>query len=70
MATISLRLKDSESKIIHEYVSINRLSMSELVRNAIFSYIDSQINSSEKLILEEIEKSKNEKTLTYDEVWK
>ena len=70
MATISLRLTDSESKIIHEYVSINRLSMSELVRNAIFSYIDSQINSSEKLILEEIEKSKNEKTLTYDEVWK
>lgn len=69
MATISIRLTDSESKLLRDYVSMNRLNMSELVRNAIFSYIDFQLDASSELISEEIEKGKKEIKLTYDEVW-
>ena len=32
MTTISLRVNDDESKLIHDYVSVNQLNMSQFIR--------------------------------------
>lgn len=35
MTTISLRVNDDESKLIHDYVSVNQLNMSQFIRDAV-----------------------------------
>ena len=39
MTTISLRVNDDESKLIHDYVSVNQLNMSQFIRDAVLDKI-------------------------------
>ena len=38
MTTISLRVNDDESKLIHDYVSVNQLNMSQFIRDESIVY--------------------------------
>ena len=40
MTTISLRVNDDESKLIHDYVSVNQLNMSPFIRDAALDKIE------------------------------
>ena len=67
MTTISLRVNDDESKLIHDYVSINQLNMSQFIRDAV---LDNDLDLDEDRILYAFEKAKQEKTYDHTEVWK
>ncbi len=58
MTTISLRVNDDESKLIHDYVSANQLNMSQFIRDAVLDKIESDFELDEERILEAFEKSK------------
>ncbi len=58
MTTISLRVNDEESKLIHDYVSANQLNMSQFIRDAVLDKIESDFEHDEERILEAFEKSK------------
>ena len=47
MTTISLRVNDDESKLIHDYVSVNQLNMSQFIRDA--DRKSTRLNSSHRL---------------------
>lgn len=70
MTTISLRVNDDESKLIHDYVSINQLNMSQFIRDAVLDKIENDLDLDEDRILYAFEKSKQEKTYDHTEVWK
>ena len=70
MTTISLRVNEDESKLIHEYVSINKLNMSQFIREAILDKIESDFELDEDRILHALEQSKLEKKYDHTEVWK
>ncbi len=70
MTTISLRVNDDESKLIHDYVSANQLNMSHFIRNAVMDKIESDFELDEERILEAFEKSKKENKYEHTEVWK
>lgn len=70
MTTISLRVNDDESKLIHEYVSINKLNMSQFIREAVLDKIESDFELDEDRILQALEQSKQEKKYDHTEVWK
>ena len=44
MTTISIRINDDESKLIHDYVSVNNLNMSQFIRDAVLDKIESDFN--------------------------
>ena len=66
MTTISLRVNDDESKLIHDYVSVNQLNMSQFVLDK----IENDLDLDEDRILYAFEKAKQEKTYDHTEVWK
>ena len=68
--TISLRVNDDESKLIHDYVSINQLNMSQFIRDAVLDKIENDLDLDEDRILYAFEKAKQEKTYDHTEVWK
>ena len=70
MATISIRVSDDESTLIHEYVSTNGLNMSQFIREAILEKIEGDFELDEDRILRALERSKNEKSYDHTEVWK
>ena len=70
MGTISLRVNDDDSKLIHEYVTVNKLNMSQFIRDAVLDKIESDLNLDEERILNSMEKSKHEKKYDHTEVWK
>lgn len=70
MTTISLRVSDDESKLIHDYVSINRLNMSQFIREAVLDKIESDLELDEDRILEALKKAEHEKKYDHTEVWK
>lgn len=70
MTTISLRVNDDESKLIHDYVSINQLNMSQFIRDAVLDKIENDLDLDEDRILYAFEKAKQEKTYDHTEVWK
>ena len=61
MTTISLRVNDEESKLIHDYVSVNQLNMSQFIRDAVLDKIESDFDLDEARILAAFEKSKKKK---------
>lgn len=70
MTTISLRVNDDESKLIHDYVSINQLNMSQFIRDAVLDKIENDLDLDEDRILYAFEKAKQETTYDHTEVWK
>ena len=62
MTTISLRVNDDESKLIHDYVSVNQLNMSQFIRDAVLDKIENDLDLDEDRILYAFEKAKQEKT--------
>ncbi len=70
MATISLRVNDDESKLIHNYVSVNKLNMSHFIRDAVLDKIESDFNLEEARILNALNKSEQENKYDHTEVWK
>jgi DNA primase catalytic subunit len=70
MTTISLRVNDDESKLIHDYVSVNQLNMSQFIRDAVLDKIENDLDLDEDRILYAFEKAKQEKTYDHTEIWK
>ena len=70
MATISLRVNDDESKLIHDYVSVNKLNMSQFIRDAVLGKIESDLKFDETRILDALKKSEKENKYDHSEVWK
>lgn len=42
MATISLRLTDEDSNLFKSYAAINNVSLSEMIRNAVYERIEDE----------------------------
>ena len=63
MTTISLRVNDDESKLIHDYVSVNQLNMSQFIRDAVLDKIENDLDLDEDRILYAFEKAKQEKDI-------
>ena len=70
MTTISLRVNDDESKLIHDYVSVNKLNMSQFIRDAVLDKIESDLKLDEARILDALKKSEQKKNYAHSEVWK
>ena len=70
MTTISIRINDDESKLIHDYVSVNNLNMSQFIRDAVLDKIESDFELDEARILDSLKKSEKENKYDYTEVWK
>jgi len=65
--TISVRLSDEDTNLIKAYAELNKITVSELVRNAIMEKIEDEydLDCYEKAMKEY---KKNPKTYTLDEV--
>ena len=70
MTTISLRVNDDESKLIHDYVSVNKLNMSQFIRDAVLDKIESDLKLDEARILDALKKSEQKNKYDHSEVWK
>lgn len=70
MKTISLRLDDQDEILLKNYTKINNISLSEFVRNAIFEKIEDNLLLDEKKIIAARRKSKKEKSISSEDVWK
>lgn len=73
MPTISLRINDEDGKLIHDYVKVNNLNLSEFVRNAVLEKIEDEMEISEefaKELLRAKEDAKNGKLYTLEEARK
>lgn len=67
--TISVRLNDEDTKLIKTYATINNISLSDLVRNAILEKIEDEYDlESYNKAMEEYKK--NPVTYTLEEVKK
>lgn len=65
--TISVRLSDEDTELIKAYATLNNVSVSELIRNAVLEKIEDEydLESYKKAIKEY---KNNPKTYTLDEV--
>lgn len=70
MNTISLRVNDEDLKLIREYVSMNKLNMSQFIRECILDKIEDDLQLDEERILKAVEIAKKEKKYNYVDVWK
>ena len=73
MPTISLRINDEDGKLIHDYVKVNNLNLSEFVRNAVLEKIEDEMEISEefaKELLKAKEDAKKGKLYTLEEARK
>ena len=70
MTTISLRVSDEEEKLIKEYVSLNNLTLSSFVREAVLEKIEKDLKLDEARILKDLERSRKEETYDHTEVWR
>lgn len=70
MKTISIRINDEDFKLLHEYVAINQLNLSQFVREAVMDRIEEDFALDEERILRAHERAKNEKKYDHTEVWK
>lgn len=59
MPTISLRINDEDGKLIHDYVKVNNLNLSEFIRNAVLEKIEDEMEIS-KEFAKELLKAKEE----------
>ncbi|MGE5580198.1 MAG: type II toxin-antitoxin system RelB family antitoxin [Bacillota bacterium] len=67
--SISVRLTDEEAQLIKRYAALKRLSVSDVVRNAVLEKIEDEFDL--KTALQALEEhKKNPVTYTHDEVKK
>ena len=65
--TISVRLNEKDTELIKAYASINKISLSDLIRNAVLEKIENEYDlESYNKAIEEYRK--NPKTYTLEEV--
>lgn len=69
MNTISLRMNDEDTKLLREYVSVNKLNMSQFIRELIIDKLEEEFEMDEARILHAYEKAKHEKKYDHTEVW-
>ncbi|MDD7385249.1 MAG: DUF6290 family protein [Actinomycetaceae bacterium] len=69
MSTISLRVNEQESKLIHEYVAVNQLNLSQFLRETILDRIENDLGMDEQRIVDARERAKTEKTYDHTQVW-
>lgn len=69
MNTISLRMNDEDTKLLRDYVSVNKLNMSQFIRELIMDKLEEEFELDEARILHAHEKAKNEKKYDHTEVW-
>lgn len=70
MCTISFHVSEEEEKLIEDYVTANRLSLSEFIKEAIFEKMEEDFTMDEQRIQEVREKAKCERKYDHTEVWK
>lgn len=70
MRTISFHVSEEEAKLIEDYVTANRLSLSEFIKEAIFEKLEEDLLLDEQQILAAREKAKTERRYDHTEVWK
>lgn len=67
--TISVRLNEEDTKLIKAYADINKISVSDMIRNAVLEKIEDEYDlTAYKKAMEEYKK--NPKTYTLEEVKK
>lgn len=69
MATISLRLSNEEEVLIKNYVKINKMNLSEFIRETILNKIEDDLKVDEERILKSLEEAKKDKIYTSSEAW-
>lgn len=69
MNTISLRMNDEDTKLLRDYVSVNKLNMSQFIRELIMDKLEEEFELDEARILHTHEKAKSEKKYDHTEVW-
>lgn len=69
MRTISFHVSEEEAKLIEDYVTANRLILSEFVKDAIFEKTEENLPLDERRILTAREKAKSERRYDHTEVW-
>ena len=71
MKTISLKITDEDAKLIHDYVAMSNLSLSEFIRETVLDRIEDELEISETFateLLQAKEESINGKSYTLEEV--
>ena len=66
MNTISLRMNDEDTKLLRDYVSVNKLNMSQFIRELIMDKLEEEFELDEARILHAHE---SEKKYDHTEVW-
>ena len=73
MGSVSVRLNDDEYKLIHDYVKINNLNLSQFIREVVLDHIEDDLEMSKEFtekILAAKEEVRNGKVYTFDEARK
>lgn len=69
MSTISMRVSEDELKLIQQYASVNNISVSMLIKNAVLDFIEDDLKLDEERIRRARENAHQEKTYSQEEVW-
>ena len=69
MATISLRVDDSDYKLLQAYTSANGMSLSAFIREAALDRIENDFALDEARILKAREEAQKGKKYTFEEAW-
>ena len=73
MSSVSVRLNDDEYKLIHDYVKINNLNLSQFIREVVLDHIEDDLEMSKEFtekILAAKEEIRNGKVYTFEEARK
>ena len=73
MGSVSVRLNDDEYKLIHDYVKINNLNLSQFIREVVLDHIEDDLKMSKEFtekILAAKEEVRNGKVYTFEEARK
>lgn len=73
MSSVSVRLNDDEYKLIHDYVKINNLNLSQFIREVVLDHIEDDLEMSKEFterVLAAKEEVRNGKVYTFDEARK
>jgi len=66
MSTISLRLSDTDDKLVRKYAKMHNISISDLFKKTLIEKIEDELDI--KLFEKALKKSKDEKIYTHAEV--
>lgn len=69
MATISLRLSNDDENLIRNYAKMNKMNLSEFIRDTILDKIEDDLKIDEERILKSLEEAKKSKKIAHQELW-